>query len=92
MNFFLTCPKNVLNNENNLSNITNAVNMVYGKVNCKIEVETETLEQFLEALKTPCDIIMLDNMDNELMAKCVKINSCSLICSIISCSSIYCIN
>ncbi len=55
--------------------ITKAVEMVYGKVNCKIEVEVETLEQFIEALKTKCDIIMLDNMDNELMSKCVKINN-----------------
>ena len=55
--------------------ITKAVEMVYGKVDCKIEVEVETLDQFLEALKTNCDIIMLDNMDNELMCKCVMINN-----------------
>lgn len=40
----------------------------------KIEVEVETYEQFLEALTTECDIIMLDNMSNELMRKCVLEN------------------
>lgn len=56
--------------------ITNAVNRVYGKVgDSKIEVEVETYSQFLEALNTNCDIIMLDNMDNLLMEKCVKENS-----------------
>lgn len=40
----------------------------------KIEVEVETIEQLKEALNTECDIIMLDNMSNELMAECVKIN------------------
>lgn len=54
--------------------ITNAVNAVYGKVDCKIEVEVETFEQFLEAYDTPCDVIMLDNMSNELMLKCVSVN------------------
>ncbi len=55
--------------------ITKAVELVYGKVNSKIEVEVETLEQFLEALNTKCDIIMLDNMSNELMSECVKKNN-----------------
>lgn len=54
--------------------ITEAVNRVKDKVNCKIEVEVETLEQFNEAENTPCDIIMLDNMTNELMRKCVLLN------------------
>lgn len=54
--------------------ITEAVNRVKDKVNCKIEVEVETLEQFNEAENTPCDIIMLDNMTNELMKKCVLLN------------------
>jgi len=37
----------------------------------KIEVETETLEQVQEALESGADIIMLDNMPPELMAKAV---------------------
>lgn len=41
----------------------------------QIEVEVETFEQFLEALDTACDIIMLDNMNNELMRKCVIQNN-----------------
>lgn len=55
--------------------ITKAVEIVKSKVNCKIEVEVETKEQFLEALATDCDIIMLDNMNNELTLECVKLNN-----------------
>ena len=40
----------------------------------KIEVEVETIEQFEEALKSDCDIIMLDNMSNGLMKQCVEMN------------------
>jgi len=56
--------------------ITNAVSILKGKVdhNIRIEVEVETFEQFLEAQNTECDIIMLDNMDNDLMKKCVDHN------------------
>lgn len=39
----------------------------------KIEVETTTVEEVLEALATGVDIIMLDNMSNRTMAECVKI-------------------
>ncbi len=39
----------------------------------KIEVEVETFEQLNEALSAGADIIMLDNMSNEDMAKAVKI-------------------
>ena len=39
----------------------------------KIEVECDTKEQVLEALKCGCDIIMLDNMSIEDMKECVKI-------------------
>lgn len=39
----------------------------------KIEVETETLEQVREALESKADIIMLDNMDLETMAKAVAL-------------------
>jgi len=38
----------------------------------KIEVEVETLEQVQEALDCGADIIMLDNMDIDTMAKAVK--------------------
>ncbi|MCR5113355.1 MAG: L-aspartate oxidase [Acholeplasmatales bacterium] len=57
--------------------ITKAVELVKPKIKegIKIEVETETLEQFKEALNTECDIIMLDNMTTELMAECVKLNN-----------------
>lgn len=56
--------------------ITNAVRIAKEKTNgIKIEVEVETIDQLKEALNTECDIIMLDNMSNELMAECVKINN-----------------
>ena len=55
--------------------ITEAVKLIKPKVNCKIEVEVENLDQFKEALNTDCDIIMLDNMSTELMAECVKLNN-----------------
>lgn len=55
--------------------ITNAVNAIRPKIdkNIKIEVETTNLQQVEEALKAGADIIMLDNMDNETMAKAVKL-------------------
>ena len=39
----------------------------------KIEVETTNLEQVKEALEAGADIIMLDNMSNETMAKAVEL-------------------
>lgn len=54
-----------------VGSITKAVEIISQRVKCLIEVEVETYEQFLEALETNCDIIMLDNMSNELMKKCV---------------------
>lgn len=39
-----------------------------------IEVEVETLDEFMEALNTSADVIMLDNMSNEIMKKCVELN------------------
>lgn len=39
-----------------------------------IEVEVETLDEFIEALNTSADVIMLDNMSNEVMKKCVELN------------------
>jgi nicotinate-nucleotide pyrophosphorylase (carboxylating) len=41
--------------------------------NIKIEVETTTLEEVIEALQAGADIIMLDNMDIETMRKAVRI-------------------
>ena len=55
--------------------ITEAVRLIKQKVNVKIEVEVETLDQFKEALNTECDIIMLDNMTTESMAQCVALNN-----------------
>ena len=40
---------------------------------CKVEVETETLEQVREAVDAGADIIMLDNMDPELMSEALAI-------------------
>jgi nicotinate-nucleotide pyrophosphorylase (carboxylating) len=41
----------------------------------KIEIEVETLEQLQEALDAGADIVMLDNMTPEMMAKAVKMAS-----------------
>jgi nicotinate-nucleotide pyrophosphorylase (carboxylating) len=41
----------------------------------KIEVEAETMDEFKECLDSCADIIMLDNMSNELMEECVKLNN-----------------
>lgn len=60
-----------------VGSIEKAVEMVrkfVGKT-MKIEVEVETKEEFLEALGTSADIIMLDNMNNELMKELVEINN-----------------
>ncbi|MDE6655576.1 MAG: carboxylating nicotinate-nucleotide diphosphorylase [Anaeroplasmataceae bacterium] len=59
-----------------VGSITKAVALAKEKTKgVQIEVEVETYEQFLEALATKCDIIMLDNMSNELMLKCVLKNN-----------------
>lgn len=61
--------------------ITRAVSIVKSKIDhkIKIEVEVETFNQFLEAIETDCDIIMLDNMSNDLMKKCVLNNNGKLL-------------
>lgn len=61
--------------------ITKAVKIIKSKVDqdIKIEVEVETFDQFIEAIKTDCDIIMLDNMNNDLMRKCVLANNGKLL-------------
>lgn len=55
--------------------ITGAVTKLRSKLGhtVKIEVETRTLEEVEEAARAGADIIMLDNMDNETMAKAVAI-------------------
>jgi len=55
--------------------IKNAVNLVKRNIDnsIKIEVETSTLEQVLEALDCDIDIIMFDNMDINNMEEAVKI-------------------
>lgn len=42
--------------------------------NTKVEVEVETKEEFIEALESNCDVIILDNMSNELMKELVQMN------------------
>ena len=44
-----------------------------------IEVEVETYDQFLEAINTDSDIVMLDNMSNNLTRKCVENNNGKLL-------------
>ncbi len=55
--------------------ITPAVKALREKIGhtVKIEVETRSLEEVEEALSAGADIIMLDNMDNETMAKAVEL-------------------
>jgi nicotinate-nucleotide pyrophosphorylase (carboxylating) len=56
--------------------ITKAVNIVKSKIpsTIKIEIEVESIIELKEALKTPVDIIMLDNMSVGMMTECVLIN------------------
>lgn len=55
--------------------ITEAVNRVRKKYNdqYKIEVETTSLEEVVEALAVQADFIMLDNMDDNMMATAVQL-------------------
>lgn len=57
--------------------IVDAVENVREKVGTemRIEVEVESIEALREAMNSDCDIIMLDNMSNDLMQECVKINN-----------------
>lgn len=60
-----------------VGSITKAVELARKAVGktMKIEIEVETKEEFMEALTTSADIIMLDNMSNELMKEVVEINN-----------------
>ena len=76
-NHRLNLSDGILIKDNHISaagGITNAVTLA--RNNCpqtlKIEVETESLPQIEEALKAGADIIMLDNMTLDAMAKAVK--------------------
>lgn len=58
-----------------VGSITEAVRRARSKSphTLKIEVETETIEQVLEALSAGADIIMLDNMDLNMMKEAVRL-------------------
>jgi nicotinate-nucleotide pyrophosphorylase (carboxylating) len=55
--------------------IKKAIDLVRNKIphTIKIEVETETIEEVLEAIDGKADIIMLDNMGLDIMKEAVKI-------------------
>lgn len=55
--------------------IKKAIDLVRDKIphTIKIEVETETIEEVLEAIDGKADIIMLDNMGLDIMKEAVKI-------------------
>ncbi len=55
--------------------IRNAVRQIRNQVpaGMKIEVETTTIEEVEEAVEMQADVIMLDNMSNETMQKCVEL-------------------
>jgi nicotinate-nucleotide pyrophosphorylase (carboxylating) len=57
--------------------IAAAVAIVKTKIPCgvPVEVEVETVAQFLEAVETAADIVMLDNMETAAMAECVRLNA-----------------
>jgi len=61
--------------------ISAAVRIIKNKIDqdIKIEVEVENIDQFKEAINTDCDIIMLDNMSNDIMKKCVLANNGKLL-------------
>lgn len=63
------------NHIDSYGNLTNAVNALREKVGhmVKIEVEVDSFELLDEALKVKADVIMLDNMTPEQMAKAVEI-------------------
>lgn len=59
-----------------VGSISEAVKQVKHKVSpmVKVEVEVSTIEEFLEAINTEADIIMLDNMSVEQVREAVRIN------------------
>jgi len=74
----------VMLNDNHIKiagSIKRAVDIVKSKIDqsIKIEVKVKTFDQFLEAIQTNCDIIMLSNMKNDLVRKCVEYNTDKLL-------------
>lgn len=65
----------------NVDSIRQAVDICKKKCpkNTKIEVEVETKEEFIDALESNCDVIILDNMSNEQMKELVSLNNASKI-------------
>jgi nicotinate-nucleotide pyrophosphorylase (carboxylating) len=68
----------VLIKDNHLAlagSIRNAVEAVRARVGhmVKVEVEVDTLEQLREALETPIDAVLLDNMTPERLAEAVAL-------------------
>lgn len=55
--------------------IKKAIHQVRGRIphTIKIEAETETIDQVMEALESGADIIMLDNMSLDMMKQAVKL-------------------
>lgn len=84
INHRMSLSDQVLLNENHIAvagSIARAVEIVKSNIDqsIKVEVEVQTFDQFIEALQTDCDIIMLGNMSNDLMRKCVGYNSNKLL-------------
>ncbi len=70
----------VLIKDNHLSafdSIKEAINKCKKSIskNVTIEVEVETKEEFIDALESSCDVIILDNMSNELMKELATLNN-----------------
>ncbi|AIO19019.1 putative nicotinate-nucleotide pyrophosphorylase [Candidatus Izimaplasma bacterium HR1] len=64
-----------------VGNIKDAVKLIRARVDqsIKIEVVVNNFTQFLDSIHTDCDIIMLENMNNELIRKCVEHNTNKLL-------------
>ncbi len=65
------------NHLSEIDSIQNAVNFCKKNLSrsTKIEVEVETKEEFIDALSSKCDVIILDNISNELMKELVTLNN-----------------
>lgn len=57
--------------------VKNAIDLCKKKVekDAFIEIEVETKEEFIEALESNCDVIIMDGMTNELMKELVALNN-----------------
>jgi nicotinate-nucleotide pyrophosphorylase (carboxylating) len=65
------------NHLSEIDSIQNAVSFCKKNLskNTKIQVEVETKEEFIDALSSKCDVIILDSMNNELMKELVTLNN-----------------